>query len=230
MLEVLQAGSWGVGLQSAPTTVFHPPRSIESPSLGFGADPFLPHLLEDEQGQLSDLEPELDSQNWQHTVGRELLASLPQKEIDRQEVINGEELGVRSWESAGTAQGHLQLLCLSTELFATEGSHLRILRVLDLLFYQRMRKESLLSREELALLFPNLPDVIEIHSKFFLPSPLPCEPSCSGSTALGFTVTSLGWEHCPHFSSPVSLCWGLCYSRICQCPCLAGLFDCCRSL
>ncbi|NXV24014.1 ARHGB factor, partial [Cepphus grylle] len=113
-------------------------RSIESPSLGFGVDPFLPHLLEDEQGQLSDLEPELDSQNWQHTVSRELVANLPQKEIDRQEVIN--------------------------ELFATEGSHLRILRVLDLLFYQRMKKESLLSREELALLFPNLPDLIEIHN------------------------------------------------------------------
>ncbi|XP_040474295.1 rho guanine nucleotide exchange factor 11 isoform X4 [Falco naumanni] len=113
-------------------------RSIESPNLGFGVDPFLPHLLEDEQGQLSDLEPELDSQNWQHTVSRELVANLPQKEIDRQEVIN--------------------------ELFATEGSHLRILRVLDLLFYQRMKKESLLSREELALLFPNLPDLIEIHN------------------------------------------------------------------
>ncbi|NXS72738.1 ARHGB factor, partial [Pandion haliaetus] len=113
-------------------------RSIESPNLGFGVDPFLPHLLEDEQGQLSDLEPELDSQNWQHMVSRELVANLPQKEIDRQEVIN--------------------------ELFATEGSHLRILRVLDLLFYQRIKKESLLSREELALLFPNLPDLIEIHN------------------------------------------------------------------
>ncbi|XP_068778159.1 rho guanine nucleotide exchange factor 11 isoform X8 [Struthio camelus] len=113
-------------------------RSIESPNLGFGVDPFLPHLLEDDQGQLSDLEPELDSQNWQHMVSREVVANLPQKEIDRQEVIN--------------------------ELFATEGSHLRILRVLDLLFYQRMKKESLLSREELALLFPNLPDVIEIHN------------------------------------------------------------------
>ncbi|NXJ56803.1 ARHGB factor, partial [Spizaetus tyrannus] len=113
-------------------------RSIESPNLGFGVDPFLPHLLEDEQGHLSDLEPELDSQNWQHMVSRELVANLPQKEIDRQEVIN--------------------------ELFATEGSHLRILRVLDLLFYQRMKKESLLSREELALLFPNLPDLIEIHN------------------------------------------------------------------
>ncbi|NXX99681.1 ARHGB factor, partial [Centropus bengalensis] len=113
-------------------------RSIESPNLGFGVDPFLPHLLEDEQGQLSDLEPELDSQNWQHVVSRELVANLSQKEIDRQEVIN--------------------------ELFATEGSHLRILRVLDLLFYQRMKKEGLLSREELALLFPNLPDLIEIHN------------------------------------------------------------------
>ncbi|NXQ90922.1 ARHGB factor, partial [Nyctibius grandis] len=113
-------------------------RSIESPNLGFGVDPFLPHLLEDEQGQLSDLELELDSQNWQHTVSRELVANLPQKEIDRQEVIN--------------------------ELFATEWSHLRILRVLDLLFYQRMKKEGLLSREELALLFPNLPDLIEIHN------------------------------------------------------------------
>ncbi|KAM6294199.1 LOW QUALITY PROTEIN: rho guanine nucleotide exchange factor 11-like [Aegotheles albertisi] len=113
-------------------------RSIESPSLGFGVDPFLPHLLEDEQGPLSDLEPELDAQNWQHTVSRELVANLPQKEVDRQEVIN--------------------------ELFATEGSHLRILRVLDLLFYQRMRKENLLSREELALLFPNLLDLIEIHN------------------------------------------------------------------
>ncbi|XP_039246523.1 rho guanine nucleotide exchange factor 11 [Pipra filicauda] len=124
-----------------PTPPFTPKmgrRSIESPSLGFGVDSFLPHLLEDEQGQLWDLEPELDPQNWQHTVSRELVANLPPREVERQEVIN--------------------------ELFATEGSHLRILRVLDLLFYQRMRKENLLSREELGLLFPNLPDLIEIHN------------------------------------------------------------------
>ncbi|XP_063001822.1 rho guanine nucleotide exchange factor 11 isoform X2 [Elgaria multicarinata webbii] len=113
-------------------------RSIESPNLGFSADAFLPHLLEDELGHLSDLELEMDSQNWQHTVGRDVVASLPQREIDRQEVIN--------------------------ELFVTEASHLRILRVLDVLFYQRMRKESLLPREQLALLFPNLPELIEIHN------------------------------------------------------------------
>ncbi|KFU92195.1 Rho guanine nucleotide exchange factor 11, partial [Chaetura pelagica] len=101
-------------------------RSIESPNLGFGVDPFLPHLLEDEQGQLSDLEPELDSQNWQQMVSKDLVANMSQKEIDRQEVIN--------------------------ELFATEGSHLRILRW------------NLPNREELGLLFPNLPDLIEIHN------------------------------------------------------------------
>lgn len=79
------------GCRGLPPPPFPPPRSIESPNLGFGVDPFLPHLLEDEQGQLSDLEPELDTQNWQHSVSRDLVANLPQKEIDRQEVINGEE-------------------------------------------------------------------------------------------------------------------------------------------
>lgn len=47
----------------------------------------------------------------------------------------------------------------------TEASHLRTLRVLDLVFYQRMRKEGLLPRDELARLFPNLPELIEIHSE-----------------------------------------------------------------
>ncbi|TRZ06593.1 hypothetical protein HGM15179_020514 [Zosterops borbonicus] len=54
---------------------------------------------------------------------------------------------------------------LSPELFSTEFSHLRILRVLDLLFYQGLRREQLLSREELGLLFPNLPDLIGVHSE-----------------------------------------------------------------
>lgn len=47
----------------------------------------------------------------------------------------------------------------------TEASHLRVLRVLDHIFYQRMRKDNLLSTEELSLVFPNLPELIEIHSK-----------------------------------------------------------------
>lgn len=47
---------------------------------------------------------------------------------------------------------------------------MRTLRVLDLVFYQRMRKESLLSRDELAQLFPNLPELVEAHSE---PRPAP---------------------------------------------------------
>ncbi|XP_020140564.1 rho guanine nucleotide exchange factor 11 isoform X2 [Microcebus murinus] len=126
-----------------PTPPFTPKmgrRSIESPSLGFCTDALLPHLLEDDLGQLSDLEPEPDAQNWQHTVGRDVVAGLTQREIDRQEVIN--------------------------ELFVTEASHLRTLRVLDLIFYQRMKKENLMPREELARLFPNLPELIEIHNSW----------------------------------------------------------------
>ncbi|XP_072774736.1 rho guanine nucleotide exchange factor 11 isoform X4 [Taeniopygia guttata] len=129
-------------------------RSMDSP---FGADPFLPHLLEDEQGPVPDLEADPESQNppnsqswqqnspnsqsWQHSVSRELLASLSQREVDRQEVIN--------------------------ELFVTELSHLRILRVLDSLFLQRLRREQLLSREELGLLFPNLPELIGVHNSLW---------------------------------------------------------------
>lgn len=74
----------------AKLSVFH--RSIESPNLGFCTDVILPHLLEDDLGQLSDLEPEPEVQNWQHTVGKDVVANLTQREIDRQEVINGENL------------------------------------------------------------------------------------------------------------------------------------------
>ncbi|XP_038624183.1 rho guanine nucleotide exchange factor 11 [Tachyglossus aculeatus] len=115
-------------------------RSIESPSLGFPGDSLLPHLREDDPGQLSDLEPEPDAQNWRHTAGRDVVAGLSQREIDRQEVIN--------------------------ELFVTEASHVRTLRVLDVVFYQPMRRDNLLAPQELTCLFPNLPDVIDIHNSW----------------------------------------------------------------
>uniref|UniRef100_A0A6I8N6N9 Rho guanine nucleotide exchange factor 11 n=1 Tax=Ornithorhynchus anatinus TaxID=9258 RepID=A0A6I8N6N9_ORNAN len=115
-------------------------RSIESPSLSFPGEPLLPHLREDDLGRLSDLEPELEAQNWQHTVGRDVVAGLSQREIERQEVIN--------------------------ELFVTEASHLRTLRVLDIVFYQPMRRDNLLAPQELNCLFPNLPDIIDIHNSW----------------------------------------------------------------
>lgn len=67
-----------------------------------------------------------------------------------------------------------------------------------------MRKESLLSREELALLFPNLPDVIEIHSE---PPPLSLPRRAGG------TVPSLP----SRFPLLVAL-QSLLNSGICQCP------------
>lgn len=76
----------------------------------------------------------------------------------------------------------------------TEASHLRTLRVLDLIFYQRMKKENLMPREELARLFPNLPELIEIHSEELPPScpppPPPPPPSTPLSLASGFCSPS----------------------------------------
>ncbi|XP_056402616.1 rho guanine nucleotide exchange factor 11 isoform X3 [Hyla sarda] len=111
-------------------------RSMESPNQIFTGESLLANLQEDDLGHMSD--PELDAQNWQHTVGREVAQNLTAKERARQEVIH--------------------------ELFMTEASHLRVLRVLDHIFYQKMRKENFLSTEELLLVFPNLPELIEIHN------------------------------------------------------------------
>ncbi|XP_042367762.1 rho guanine nucleotide exchange factor 11 isoform X1 [Plectropomus leopardus] len=77
-----------------------------------------------------------DSQNWQDTVQPQLLATLSPREVDRQAVIY--------------------------ELFTTEVSHLRTLRVLDQVFFQKMR--SVLNTDELACIFPNLPQVYELHA------------------------------------------------------------------
>ncbi|XP_051255922.1 rho guanine nucleotide exchange factor 11 isoform X7 [Dicentrarchus labrax] len=77
-----------------------------------------------------------DSQNWQDTVPPQLLATLSPREVDRQAVIY--------------------------ELFTTEASHLRTLKVLDQVFFQKMR--SVLNSDELACIFPNLPQVYELHA------------------------------------------------------------------
>ncbi|XP_041820615.1 rho guanine nucleotide exchange factor 11 isoform X2 [Chelmon rostratus] len=77
-----------------------------------------------------------DGHNWQDTVPPQLLATLSPREVDRQAVIY--------------------------ELFTTEASHLRTLRVLDQVFFQKMR--SVLSSDELACIFPNLPQVYELHA------------------------------------------------------------------
>ncbi|KAM6949530.1 rho guanine nucleotide exchange factor 11 [Aplochiton taeniatus] len=76
-----------------------------------------------------------DGHHWQETVAPQVLASLGGREVDRQAVIY--------------------------ELFTTEASHLRTLRVLDQVFFQKVR--AVLSSDELACIFPNLPQVYELH-------------------------------------------------------------------
>ncbi|XP_066536740.1 rho guanine nucleotide exchange factor 11 isoform X2 [Hoplias malabaricus] len=78
----------------------------------------------------------VDFQNWQETVDPHTLAKLNSREIDQQAVIY--------------------------ELFTTEASHLRTLRVLDQVFFQKMR--TVLTSEELSCIFPNLPQVYELHA------------------------------------------------------------------
>ncbi|XP_041657068.1 rho guanine nucleotide exchange factor 12 [Cheilinus undulatus] len=80
---------------------------------------------------------EEDPLNWQSLVSRGVLASLTPQEIKRQEVIN--------------------------ELFYTERAHLRMLKVLDSVFYQRLNRDAILPPEDLKHIFINLEEIIQLH-------------------------------------------------------------------
>uniref|UniRef100_A0A3Q3GVR9 DH domain-containing protein n=1 Tax=Labrus bergylta TaxID=56723 RepID=A0A3Q3GVR9_9LABR len=80
---------------------------------------------------------EEDPLNWQSLVSRGVLASLTPLEIKRQEVIN--------------------------ELFYTERAHLRMLKVLDSVFYQRLSRDGILPPEDLKHVFINLEEIIQLH-------------------------------------------------------------------
>ncbi|KAM7399462.1 hypothetical protein PAMP_018733 [Pampus punctatissimus] len=88
---------------------------------------------EDDQGTDSELDPP----NWQQLVGREVLAGLRPHEIKRQEVIN--------------------------ELFYTERAHVRMLRVLDHVFYQKLSKEAILPPADIKNIFTNLEEIVQLH-------------------------------------------------------------------
>ncbi|XP_028428974.1 rho guanine nucleotide exchange factor 12 isoform X2 [Perca flavescens] len=85
------------------------------------------------QGTVSEHDPP----NWQQLVGREVLAGLRSHEIKRQEVIN--------------------------ELFYTERAHVRMLRVLDHIFYQKLSKESILPPADIKNIFTNLDEILQLH-------------------------------------------------------------------
>ncbi|CAK6977110.1 rho guanine nucleotide exchange factor 1b [Scomber scombrus] len=97
-----------------------------------------PHL-EEVDPRFAELEQ--DPPNWRELASPEALSKLSKKETKRQEVIN--------------------------ELFATEHAHVRMLIVLQTVFSRPLEKEELLSTHETDAIFPNLDDIIEMHSTFY---------------------------------------------------------------
>nr|XP_015192849.1 PREDICTED: rho guanine nucleotide exchange factor 12 [Lepisosteus oculatus] len=93
--------------------------------------------VQSEDDQCYEIDAELDPPNWQQLVSREVLAGLTPHEIKRQEVIN--------------------------ELFYTERAHLRMLRVLDRVFYQKLSQEAILSLGEIKQIFANLEEILQLH-------------------------------------------------------------------
>ncbi|XP_066495364.1 rho guanine nucleotide exchange factor 12 isoform X2 [Tiliqua scincoides] len=90
------------------------------------------------EDELFDFDMETDPPSWQQLVSREVLLGLKPSEIKRQEVIN--------------------------ELIYTERAHLRKLKVLDQVFYQRVSREGILPHSDLRKIFSNLEDILQLHA------------------------------------------------------------------
>uniref|UniRef100_A0A8C2KXR4 Rho guanine nucleotide exchange factor (GEF) 12a n=1 Tax=Cyprinus carpio TaxID=7962 RepID=A0A8C2KXR4_CYPCA len=96
-------------------------------------------LLQSEDDQGSDVYSDVDPPNWQQVVRRDVLAGLTPHEIKRQEVIN--------------------------ELFYTERTHVRMLKVLDSVFYQKLTRENILPPVDIKNIFTNLEEIIQLHNQ-----------------------------------------------------------------
>lgn len=86
-----------------------------------------------------EMEPE-EPPGWRELIPPGTLHSLSKNQVKRQEVIS--------------------------ELLVTEAAHVRMLRVLHDLFYQPMADSGFFPLEELQNIFPNLDELIEVHSLF----------------------------------------------------------------
>ena len=56
--------------------------------------------------------------------------------------------------------------CLLAEFFQTERSHVRNLKVLERLFFRPLLESSHMSKELIERLFPNLDEVLAVHTKY----------------------------------------------------------------
>ncbi|XP_008190770.2 rho guanine nucleotide exchange factor 11 isoform X1 [Tribolium castaneum] len=83
---------------------------------------------------------EMEPANWQKLFPEEELRNLQPHEKKRQDVIN--------------------------ELFHTESSHVRNLRVLCEIFYKTLKESQVLKPDEIALIFPNIKEMLDVHTQF----------------------------------------------------------------
>ncbi|XP_031788329.1 rho guanine nucleotide exchange factor 12 isoform X2 [Nasonia vitripennis] len=88
----------------------------------------------------SDVDVEPDPPDWSQGVAEEVLARLGNAEKKRQEVIN--------------------------ELFHTERSHVRALKVLSQVFHKPLLETQVLPPDQIHLLFSNLDEMVTLHSQF----------------------------------------------------------------
>lgn len=88
----------------------------------------------------SDIESDPVPPEWTASIPEEVREKMTEDERKRQEIIN--------------------------ELFYTEKSHVRGLKVLERIFYRPMKEKEILNTEQLNLLFANLEEMVQIHSTF----------------------------------------------------------------
>ncbi|KAJ8335028.1 hypothetical protein SKAU_G00406670 [Synaphobranchus kaupii] len=137
-----------VDLQAAGASAVHPlsPSPHHAPFSDGGVSPAegsasLQVSTPQEEVEPRLLELEQDPPNWREQALSDALSALSKKEIKRQEVIN--------------------------ELFATEHAHVRMLSVLQTIFFRPLERREIMTLPELAAIFPNLDEIIDMHYNFY---------------------------------------------------------------
>ncbi|XP_052345953.1 rho guanine nucleotide exchange factor 1-like isoform X4 [Oncorhynchus keta] len=155
---VAEGGELSPGGMAGGLAVWEPPSPIEPPleenldkdSVDEGVllpEGVLPGLSlsgptpQQEEQDPRLLELEQDPPNWREHTPPDTLKDLSKKETKRQEVIN--------------------------ELFATEHAHVRMLSVLQTVFWKPLEREELMTATELATIFPSLDEIIDMHYAFY---------------------------------------------------------------
>ncbi|XP_011497167.1 PREDICTED: rho guanine nucleotide exchange factor 12 [Ceratosolen solmsi marchali] len=113
-------------------------RSLDSPSTSL--EQVHPAAANASTSWDSDVDVEPDPPDWSQGVAEEVLVRLSNAEKKRQEVIN--------------------------ELFHTERSHVRALKVLSQVFHKPLLETQVLSLDQIQLLFSNLDEMVTLHSQF----------------------------------------------------------------